>query len=76
VDNIYQDTMYAYHHARQQLSNRMDARDGIGPHPVAPNPQRDDGGRYNYQDAAARVRVQVNLRYACASRYRVPYQLQ
>jgi hypothetical protein len=73
VDNIYQDTMYAYHHARQQLSNRLD---GIGPLPVAPNPQRDDGGRYNYHAAAARVQVQVNLRYACPSRYRVPYQLQ
>ena len=57
--NIYQDkdTMYAYHLARQQLNNRMDS---IVAHPVAQNPPRDDGGRYNLQQAVSRVNVQVN----------------
>jgi hypothetical protein len=71
VDNIYQATMYAYHNARQQLNNKMDS---LASFPAAPNQQRDDGGHYIYRRAAARVQVQVNLRYVCPSRYRVPYQ--
>jgi hypothetical protein len=64
VYNIYQDTMYVYHHARQQLNNKVAS---LASFAAAPNQPRDDGGHYSYQMAAARVQTQVNLRYVCPS---------
>jgi hypothetical protein len=64
VYNIYQDTMYVYHHARQKLNKKVDS---FAAYAAAPHQPRDDGGTYSYQMAVARVEKQVNPRYVCPS---------